>query len=60
MGSVAFETAINVQLDVLDDVAEDVANGRAEQSKNDDYDDGDEHQNQCIFHEALAFFTRGE
>ena len=44
------------KLEVGDDVAEDVTNGRAEQGQDDDNDDGDENQDQRIFYEALALF----
>ena len=45
-------------LEILDEIGEDVTDGRPEQRQNDNNDDGNEHQNKCIFYEALAFFTR--
>jgi hypothetical protein len=39
----------NSELQVLDQVRENVTNGRAKQRQNDDDDDGDQNQNQCIF-----------
>jgi hypothetical protein len=45
------------ELQVLDQIRENVADGRAEQCQNDDNDDGDQNQNQSVFYEALAFFT---
>ena len=45
-------------LEGVDDVRENVADGRAEQRQDDDDDDGDQNQDQGIFYEALAFFTR--
>jgi len=47
----------NVELQILDEVRENVTNGRAEQGENDDNDDGDQDQNQSIFNETLTFFT---
>ena len=48
----------NSELQVLDQVRENVTDGRAEQGENDDNNDGDQNQNQRVFYEALAFFTR--
>jgi len=45
------------ELQVLDQVRENVADGRAEQCQNDDNDDCDQNQNQSVFYEALAFFA---
>ena len=45
------------ELEVLDEVGENVADGRAEQRQDDNDDDGDEDENKGVFDEALAFFT---
>jgi hypothetical protein len=46
------------QLDVLDEIREDVTDGRAEQGQDDDNHDGDQHEDECVLYQALAFFTR--
>jgi len=45
------------ELQVLDQVRENVTDGRAKQGENDDNDDGDQNQNQRVFDETLTFFT---
>jgi hypothetical protein len=45
------------ELQILDEVRENVTNGRAKQRQNNDNDDGDQNQNQSIFDETLTFFT---
>ena len=47
-----------IELQVLDQVRENVADSRAKQCQNDDNDDCDQNQNQRVFYEALTFFTR--
>jgi hypothetical protein len=47
-------------LDLIDHVREDVTNGRADQRKNDDYDYSNQHKNERVFNQTLAFFFRGE
>jgi hypothetical protein len=43
---------------LVDDIGEDVADGRAEQHEDDDYDDSYQDENESVLYEALAFFTR--
>ena len=45
------------ELQILDQIRENVTNGRAKQRQNDDDDDGNQNQDQRIFDQALAFFT---
>src|SRR5579871_4114870 len=47
-----------MQLQRVDDVREDVTDGRPEQGEDDDNDDGDEHQDKSVFDQTLALFTR--
>ena len=47
-------------LDALDDVAEDLTDGRAEEGQDDDDDDGDEYQDQSVLNQTLGFFFRGK
>ena len=44
------------RLDRIHDVAEDPTNCWTEQSKNDDYDNGYQNENERVLYEALAFF----
>jgi hypothetical protein len=50
--------AINLALDVVDDLAEYVADRRTENRKDNDNHDSDEDQNQRIFDQALAFLLQ--
>ena len=45
------------ELDVVDEVRENIADGGAEQRQNDDNNDGDQNQDQSIFDETLTFFA---
>jgi hypothetical protein len=47
-------------LDVCNDVAENVTDGRAQQRENDDHDDCDQNKNQCVLNKTLASFLRCE
>jgi hypothetical protein len=47
-----------VDLQVLDDVGEDVADGRAKQDQDDDHDNGNQNQDESVLNEALTLFTR--
>jgi hypothetical protein len=44
----------------LDNLAEDVANGGSEEGEDDDDHNGDQDEDQRIFHQTLTFFLRGE
>ena len=45
------------ELQILDEVRENVTDGRAKQRQNNDNDNGDQNQNQSVFDQTLAFFT---
>jgi hypothetical protein len=47
-------------LKLFDEVAEDVANGRPEQGEDDNDNDGDEHEDQRVLNQTLAFFFGSE
>ena len=47
-----------LELQVVDDVREDIADGRAEQGQDDDHDDRNKDQDEGVFYEALTLFTR--
>ena len=47
-----------MKLEGVLDLAENVADGGSEQCQNGDNHDCDQHQDQRILHQALAFFTR--
>ena len=47
-----------VDLDRIHDRAEDIADRRAEQGKNDNHNNRDQNKNQRIFNEALSLFLR--
>jgi hypothetical protein len=46
------------ELDVVDEIRENVADGGAEQRENDDNNDCDQNQNERVFDQTLTFFTR--
>jgi hypothetical protein len=46
------------ELQSVDDVRENVADGGSEQRQNDDDDHCNQHQDQGVFYETLALFTR--
>jgi len=45
------------KLDDLDDTGEDVADGRAQQKQESDYDQGNQSKDQGILYQALALFS---
>jgi hypothetical protein len=46
-----------VELDLIYNVAEDVADDRAKQSQDNDNNDSDQDKDESVLYEALAFFT---
>jgi hypothetical protein len=49
---------LKLKLQSVDDVRENVTDSRSEQRQNDDDDDGNQYQDQGVFNETLALFTR--
>lgn len=47
-----------MKLECVNDIAEDVTDGRAHESEDDDNDDCDQHEDQSVLNKALSFFTR--
>jgi hypothetical protein len=48
------------RLDIGNDVAKDVTNGRSEQRQNDDDDYGDQNEDKRVLNKTLTFFFRSE
>ena len=49
---------MNRRLQILDDVAKDVAHNGAQEQEDGDHYDSDQHQDQRVFYETLTFFAR--
>ena len=52
-----FDLLDGTELEGVDQVREDVTDGRAKQRQDHDHDDGDQNQDERIFYQALAFFA---
>lgn len=51
---------LRIELDCVYNVGENATDGGTKQGQDDDHDDSDQHEDQCVFYEALAFFFGGE
>jgi hypothetical protein len=52
-----FANLATCELDVVDDVREDVADGRTKQGQNDNHYDGNQNKNQSVLNQTLTFLT---